>query len=66
MEAVPTPADPSNPAKGINLCRIGWSSPPELRCIPLGSIVSGATVPWGTLMALSSRRGIGLPELGLT
>jgi len=66
MEAVPTPADPSNPADGIFLCRIGWSSSHVPRCIPLGSFVSGVIVPWDTLLVLSSRPGIGLPELGLT
>lgn len=66
MEAVSTPADLSNPAEGILLCRIGWSSPHEPRCIPLGSVVSGATVTWVTLLVVSSRRVIGLPGLGLT
>jgi len=66
MEAVPTPADPSNPAEGIFLCRIGWSSSHVPRGIPLGPFVSGPTVPWVTLLVLSSRRGIGLPGLGLT
>jgi hypothetical protein len=61
IEAVSKPADPSDPAEGIRLCRIGWSLSREPRRIASSSFGFGAIALRAVLRALPCKPGTSLP-----